>query len=185
MKIRKFLLVLKLINSSLEKFNFAHALKQAIVKPQIKIVNLSHEEFADYRPISNLSYISKLLERSAFLQITDHPESNALFCAFKRVYRVIYSTDSVQLKVTNDMLLNLELKRNSFYIGLDLSVAFDTLDHELLLLILEVSLKFRVSVLCFTKSYLSGQSQKVLIKDVLTSEQDIKTGVPQGSVLGP
>ena len=74
------------------------------------------------------------------------------------------------------MLINLELKKSTFYIGLDLLAAFDTLDHNILLSILDVSLGFRGSVLSFLKSYLSGRSQKVLIYDVLSSEQEIKTG---------
>ena len=78
--------VLNLIRFSLEKGIFFHALKQEIVKPHIKIGNLDPEDLANYRPISNLSYTSKLLERSALKQVTVHPESNALFFAFQSAY---------------------------------------------------------------------------------------------------
>ena len=156
--------VLNLINFSLDKGVFAHTHKQAIVKPHIKNVNLDPEDFSNYRPISNLSYTSKLLEGSALVQLTDHIESNAMFCPFQSAYEKLYSIESAQLKV-NDMLLNLEQKRSTFYIGLDLSAAFDTLDHDILLSILDVSLGFRGSVLSSLKSHLISRSQRVLIKD--------------------
>ena len=79
-------LVLNLISFSLEKGIFFHALKQEIVKPHIKNVNLDPEDLANYRPLSNLSYTWKLLEISALKQITVHLESNALFFAFQSAY---------------------------------------------------------------------------------------------------
>ena len=74
------------------------------------------------------------------------------------------------------MLLNLELRKSFFYIGLDLLAAFDTFHHDILMSILGVSRGFRGSVPSCLKSYLSSRIQKVLIKDVLSSEQEIKTG---------
>ena len=65
--------------------------------------------------------------------------------------------------MTNDSLLSLDRTKSTFYIGLDLSAAFDTLDHELLLSILETGLAFKDKVLSFVNSYLSSRSRKVLI----------------------
>ena len=84
----------------------------------------------------------------------------------------------------NDLLLNLDNK-STFYIGLDLSADFDTLDLELLLSILETSLGFKDEVLSFLSSYLSSRSQKVLIDGEYSMPRTIKAGVPRGSVLGP
>ena len=86
--------------------------------------------------------------------------------------------------MTNDLLLNLD-RTKSIYIGFDLSAAFDTPDHELLLSILETNLGFKDKVLSFLISYLSSRSQKVLIDGEYSMPRTIKTGVPQGSVLGP
>ena len=83
------------------------------------------------------------------------------------------------------MLLNLDRTKSTFYIGLDLLAAFDTLDHELLLSILETSLGFKDKVLSFLNSYLSSRSQKVLIDGEYSMQRTIKTGIPQGSILGP
>ena len=83
------------------------------------------------------------------------------------------------------MLLNLDRTKSTFYIGLDLLAAFDTLDHELLLSVLETSLGFKDKVLSFLNSYLSSRSQKVLIDGEYSMQRTIKTGIPQGSILGP
>ena len=86
--------------------------------------------------------------------------------------------------MTNDLLLKLGRTKSTFCIGLDLSATFDTLDHELLLTDLETCLGFKDKVLSFLNSYLS-RSQKVLIDGEYSMPRTIKTGVPQGSVLGP
>ena len=74
-----------------------------------------------------------------------------------------FSTETALLKVTNDILLNLELKKSTLYIGLELSAAFDTIVHDILLSVLENRLGLGHRVLSFIRSYLSGRSQKVLI----------------------
>ena len=86
--------------------------------------------------------------------------------------------------MTNDLLLILDKTKSTFYIELDLSAAFDTLDHELHLLIRETSLGFKDEVLSFLNSYLSSRSQEVLIDGEYSMPRTIKTGVPQGFVLG-
>ena len=96
-----------------------------------------------------------------------------------------FATETALAKVTNDLLLNLDRTKCTFYIGLVLSAAFDTLDHELLLSVLETSLGFTDNVLSFLKSYLSSRSQKVLIDGEYSMPRTIKTGVPQVSDLGP
>ena len=85
----------------------------------------------------------------------------------------------------NYLLINLDRTKRTFYIGLDLSAAFDTLDHELLLSVLETSLGFKDKVLSFLNNCLSSLSQKVLTADEYSLPGTKKTGVPQRSVLGP
>ena len=82
------------------------------------------------------------------------------------------------------MICSSDKTKSTFYIGLDLSAAFDTLDHELLLSILETSLCFIDKVLSFLNSYLSSRSEKVWIDSEYLMPRLIKTGVSQGSVLG-
>ena len=80
------------------------------------------------------------------------------------------------------MLHKLEFKKSTFYIGLFLWAALDTLDYEILLSIRKISFAFQGSFLCFQKNYLRVRSPKKLIKNVLPSEKEIKTGVSQGSL---
>ena len=179
-----FLDLLKLLSLSLKAGCFPQSFKRAIVKPHLKKANSDNEDFSNYRPISNLIYISKLLERAAFMQMREHLEKNSLFSKYQSAYRK-FSTETALNKVTNDLLLNLDRTKSIFHIGPYLSAAFDTLDHELLLSILKTSLGFKDKVLSFLNSYLSSRSLKVLIDGEYSMPRTIKTGVPQGSVLGP
>ena len=179
-----FLDLLKLLNLSLKAGYFPQSFIMAIVKHHLKKANSNNEDFSNYRPISNLSYISKLLERAAFMQMREHLEKNSLLSKCQSANRKVFSTETALIKVTNDLLLNLDSTKNTFYIRLDLSAAIDTLDHELLLSILETSLEIRDQVLSFLNSYLSSRSQKVLIDGKYSMPRTIKTGVPQGSILG-
>ena len=115
----------------------------------------------------------------------EHLEKNSLLSKYQSAYRKFFSTKTALAKVTNDLLLNLDRTKSTFYFGLDLSAAFDTLDHELLPSILETSLGFKEKVLSFLNSYLSSRSQKELIDGEYSMPRTIKTGVPQGSILGP
>ena len=180
-----FLDLLKLLNLTLKAGCFPQSFKLAIVMPHLKKANSDNEDFSNYQPISNLSYISKLLERAAFIQMREHLEKNSLLSKYQIAYRKFFSPKTALAKVTNDLPLNLDRTKSTFYIGLDLSAAFDTLDQELLLSILETSLGFKDKVLSFLNCYLSSRSQKVLIDGEYSMPRTIKTGVPQGSILGP
>ena len=74
-----FLDLLKFLNLSLKAGCFPQSFKNAIVKPHLENINSNNDDFSKYRPISNLSYISKLLERAAFLQMREHLENNSVF----------------------------------------------------------------------------------------------------------
>ena len=99
--------------------------------------------------------------------------------------KIIFFYRKSPRNVTNDLLVILHRTKSTFYIVLDLLAVFDTLDHELLLSILETNLGFKNKLLSFLNSYLSSKAQKVLIEGEYSMLRTIKTGVPQGSVLGP
>ena len=115
----------------------------------MKKANFDDKDFSSYRPISNLSYISKLLERAAFIQMRKHLEKNSLLSKYQSAKQEVFSTETALAKVTNDLLLSLDRTKSTFYIGLDLSAAFDTLDNELLLSILETSKVSKTRCLAF------------------------------------
>ena len=108
-----------------------------------------------------------------------------LFPTFQSAYRKFHSTETALLTVKNDLLLAMNNKQVTLLVLLDLSFAFDTLDHDILLNILRTKFGVDGTVLKWFKSYLSGRSQPVLINNTLSNRHDLAWGVPQGSCLGP
>ncbi|MCP3852877.1 MAG: hypothetical protein GY694_22015, partial [Gammaproteobacteria bacterium] len=100
-------------------------------------------------------------------------------------YKAKHSTETALVKVLNDIFCAIDDGNLSLLTLLDLSAAFDTIDHTILIKRLEVSFGIRGAVLNWIQSYLFNRQQKVKIGNALSSDIPIKYGVPQGSVLGP
>ena len=122
--------VTKIINLSLRNGKFHSGWKLALVKPIPKKPN-SERNFSNFRPISNLQYVSKLVEGAATAQIQDHLLRNNLFPITQSAYRKYHSTETALLRVKNDLLMAMDQQKVAFLILLDLSAAFDTVDHSL------------------------------------------------------
>jgi len=125
------------------------------------------------------------VERSVFNQLHEYLLSNNLYPIFQSAYRACHSTETALLKVQNDLLLNMDRGHVTLLVLLDLSSAFDTIDHSFLLSRLRYKFGFDGLVLSWFKSYLTGRSFKVLVNDVLSDTFDQEWGAPQGSCLGP
>ena len=132
----------------------------------------------------SLSKLGKL-EKSVFLQFNIYLTVNGLHERFQSAYKAQPSTETALLTITNDILLSLDRGDNVFLLLLDLSAAFYTVNHSLLLSRLENSFGITGTVLQWFHSYLSGRSQVVEINDTKLSVRDLTVGVLQGSVLGP
>ena len=175
-----------IINSSLKTGLVPDAMKLATIKPLLKKLNLDTNELNNYRPISNLSFISKLLERVVSIRIKEHLERYSLNESFKSAYRTAHSTETALLKVANDILCSIDdSKRYVSLILLDLSAAFDTVNHKILLRRLSDSFGISGCALSWFQSYLSNRFQSVRIGSSKSDPVLLTTGVPQGSVLGP
>ena len=174
-----------LINTSLHKGTFPTRYKEALVKPKLKENSLDQDVLGNYRPLSNLSFLSKILERCALMQLVDHLESNNLFGAFQSAYRKFHSCETAITKISNDILSTLDNKQCSFLLFLDLSAAFDTIDHSILLSILHEKYNVNNMVLQWFQSYLKNRSCKVNIGKSFSEGLMLLFGVPQGSILGP
>ncbi len=87
----------------------------------------------NYRPVSNLTFLGKLIERIVALQIVDHLEANNLMDIFQSACRKYHSTETALLKVQNELLMRLDNPNTVILVLLDLSAAFDTIDHDILL----------------------------------------------------
>ena len=107
-------------------------LKQAIVRPLLKKPTLE-PTLKNYRPVSNLAYISKVIEEAASQQIAKHIERNGLADPLPSAYKSKHSTETALLKVCNEILTDLDNGKAVFLGMLDLSAAFDTVDHSVLL----------------------------------------------------
>ena len=99
---------------------------------------------------------------------------NNLFPQLQSAYRSHHSTETALLKVKNDLLMNMNMGHISLLVLLDLSAAFDTVDHKILLKTLQMKLGVCGSALSWFKSYLEGRSQRICIKETLSQSFDLK-----------
>ena len=138
----------------------------------------------NYRPISLLSSISKVFEKVVFLQLSSYFIENNLFHDGQYGFREKHSTELATMELMDRVVSALDDKDLPISIFMDLSKAFDTLDHTTLLHKLKYYGINGITLNWFN-SYLSNRSQYVEIYNVLSTKMVINTGVPQGSILGP
>ena len=174
-----------IINDSLTSGSVPECLKHAIISPLLKKQNLDQNELKNYRPVSNLSFISKIIEKAVFHQMLNHLKSNTLLEKHQSAYRKCHNTETALLKIQNDLLLSADNKEISIIALLDLSAAFDTIDHAILLQRLKNTFGFEDIVLQWFRSYLSNRTQKVKINELESDPTPLLYGIPQGSILGP
>ena len=177
--------ILSIINSSLLSGNVPPYFKHAIVQPIIKKPSLDPTDPANFRPISKLPFISKVLEKVVFSQLQSHLDNNQSLEIFQSGFRALHSTESALLKVTNDLLLSVDSGSSAILVLLDLSAAFDTIVHSILLSRLEHEVGIRGTALSWFTSYLTDRSFTVELGNTSSSTAPLTCGVPQGSILGP
>jgi len=139
-------------------------------------------DLASYRPISNLPFLFKLLERVVSVQFTEYLSSTGLLPVHQSAYRKFHSTETALLKVVTDLIEAIDAGDHAL---LDLSAAFDTVDHDVLVERLARTYGLRSTALDWLRSYLLDRRQSVFYDGVSSSVRRLVCGVPQGSVLGP
>ena len=142
-------------------------------------------ELSNYRPVSNLSFLSKLIEKIVAIQFVEHLVRNKLMDPLQSAYKKYHSTETALLKVQNDILIDIDDKNVSLLVLLDLSAAFDTIDHDIILKRLNAECGIDGNALKWFKSYLTNRVQSVIIDDEISTPKKLNYGVPQGSILGP
>ena len=164
--------------------NHQLAWKNALVHPLLKKVGLDLL-FKNYRPISNLQYVSKLTEKAVFNQTHTHMMVNSVYFPLQSSYRQFPSTETALLKVTSDILLKMNSQEVTLLVTLDLSAAFDTVNHGILIDRLNKDVGIQGKALDWFKSYLTNRSQQVFLNGTISKQFNLDSGVPQGSCLGP
>jgi Reverse transcriptase (RNA-dependent DNA polymerase) len=178
-------LIAKLANLSFSQGHFPSFLKTAQVTPILKKPSLNPDDPASYRPISNLNTIGKLLERIALTRLRPHILSCPNFSPFQSAYRPGHSTETAALKIVNDLNLTMDAGGVSLLLTLDLTAAFDTIDHSKMLKRLATDFGFTGSTLNWLESYLINRCMYVKVGSTAGTTNICNSGVPQGSVLGP
>ena len=138
----------------------------------------------NYRPISLLPIISKVFEKVVFKQTYEYFVNSNLLYDSQYGFRKGHSTELATLEFADRVLESLETGKIPLAVFLDLSKAFDTIDHSILINKLHYY-GIRGAALDWFKSYLTNRKQTVMYKDQYSDEANIVTGVPQGSILGP
>ena len=178
-------LISTIINTSLQTGHLPPSLKIALINPRLKKPSLDPDTISNYRPISNLPFLSKVIEKVVATQIHYHLHSHNLHDKFQSGFRSAHSTETALVRVTNDLLVAADQGCPSVLLLLDLSVAFDTVDHTILLHRLQHFIGISHTALQWFRSYLTDRVEYVAQGSARSRPHTVTCGVPQGSVLGP
>ena len=177
------LLITKIVNTSLTNGEFSTKWKTAVVRRLIKKIGLELIK-QNFRLVRNLAFISKIVERAMLLQLSQHCQDFNLQPDYQSAYWPDYSCEMAILKISNDILWAFEKKSITALVAIDLSAAFDTVDHGILLQILNAKYGITGQALKWFDSYLSDRSFKVVIGDKYSKPHSLTVSVPQGSCAG-
>ncbi len=175
----------RIVNTSLLSGVFPDELHKAIITPVLKKPTLDRNELKNYRPVSNLPFTSKILEKCAASQLIEHTDINSLSEPLQSAYRTLHSTETALACVQNDILRALDDQKAVLLLMLDLSAAFDTVDHGIMLQRLRDDFGVTGSAYDWYKTYFENRSCQVFVSGEYSKDFHLKYGVPQGSVTGP
>ena len=178
-------IIICIVNLCFSSGVFPTSCKSSIIVPLIKKPDLDPEILKNYRPVSNLSFILNFFEKAIANQIRDHLINNDSFDNFQSAYKAGHSCETDLLRLYNYIVTTIGRGNFSMLVLLNLSAAFDTIDHDNLFCILEKYVCISGNALKLIKLCFSNHTQRVQIYDGLSDFANIIGGVPQGSVLGP
>lgn len=170
-----------IINMSLHSGIFPSNLKSALVRPVLKKANLDPCDLVNYRPVSNLPYLSKILETVVVDQFLAHVHGNGLLTEYQSAYRRGHSCETALLRVHDSIWRSLDAGVPAMLIMLDISSAYDTIDHQILLSTLRTRFGITGTPLSWIESFLTDRSQSVMVRDAVSDHVPVPFGSPQGS----
>ena len=176
--------IVDVINMSLREGSI-EGLKHSVVTPIYKKNNLDTDQLNSFRPIFNISFISKLIEKVVLQQFADHIRGTPYDSPHQHGYKKFHSTETMLLEMYDEALLGFENDFCTVLVMIDMSAAFDTVDIDILLKVLQNDLNVRGIALSWFRSFLKNRSQCVKIENSYSNTCESKYGVPPGSTLGP
>jgi hypothetical protein len=172
-----------LINSCITH-GLPHEYKRAIIIPLMKKGVKKPNEMASYRPVSNLPFLAKAVERAVTRRLTNYLESNNLHDPMQFAYRKYHSCETAMLTLFDKVCSAADSGEVTILVLLDLTSAFDTVSHSTLTQCL-IKAGVQDDALTWFKSYVSSRSTVVCCNGKQSPPYPLLHGVPQGSVLGP
>ena len=173
-----------IFNNSLSNGTFPNEFKSALIRPLLKRPNLGTDELKNYRPVSNLHFVAKVLEKLVMIRLDEHMETHSLHDPMQSAYKKAHSTETALVRISNDILQATDNNKCVILASLDLSAAFDTVDHSTFVYRLKNLYGVSDISLRWFTSYLANRSYKVCVNGSLSTSHSLISGVPQGSVLG-
>ena len=176
-------IVQKIINISLDEGTVPPAYKTALVKPLLKNPGLEpiHK---NYRLVSNLPFVSKLIEQSVIDQLEMHAKANDLEDDLQSAYRPNHSTETALLHRVDSLLVAMDNRKAVLLGMLDLSEVFDTINHDVMLERLHISYGLDTQATKWFESYLRGRTQRVVVENHTSDAVLVEDGAVQGSKIG-
>ena len=178
-------IIANLANLTFQSGTFPTRFKTAQITPLLKRQGLDAVDPSNYRPISNLNTISKVLERLVLTRIASHTDRSPTSDPFQSAYRQGHSTETALLRVTNDIFDAFDTGQSVLLVALDLSAAFDCIDHGTLIDRLRHTYGITGLALVWFRTYLNSPWSFVRWKSCSSACVTVDTGIAQGSSLGP
>ena len=165
--------ITNIVNTSLHQGIFSKHWKLAVIRPLLKKKGLELTT-SNYRPVSNLTFLSKVVEKAALNQFVPHFDNTNLIPDYQSAYRANQSCETAMLKLVSYLLWAMENKYVTAMITINLSVAFNTVDHDIILNTLHYKFGISENAIKWVNSYLRPRSCKVNIRKQLLNRKATK-----------
>ena len=174
----------KIVSLLLKTGEFYDDWKSALLRPSQKKKGIDISN-VNYRPVSNLPLLLKLVEKCVLIKFNHHLKLNTLNAEHQSAYKEGHSCETLLMKIHNDILWAMEHQCVNSMLLLDLSAAFNMVDHNFLVNILKNKYDINDVILSWSKNFLQDCKFHVVVEDMISQERRINYLVPKDSLLGP